>query len=156
MTAQIGDTLLFAGKRFGLASEPLAPWLQRRRNRHLRLRGNTTANRRGYVAEWEVVDGLLHLKQIVGKLLDDTPLEIQTLFPDATGPVPATWFTGGLRCPMGKMLHYVHSGYDTVSEYDLILWFIEGQLVEQRLNRNRLPQNIAPDDDDIDAELEID
>lgn len=152
MTAQIGDVLLFAGLRLGLASEPLAPWLQRRRNRHLRMRPQSTANRRGYVAEWEVVDGELHLRQIEGHLMDGTPLEIPLLFPDATGPVAATWFTGGLQCPLGKMLRYEHSGYETVREYDLILWFIEGQLVEQRLNRNRIPKHIPPDDDAREAD----
>lgn len=37
---------------------------------------------------------------------------------------------------MGKLLRYEHCGYGSVYEYDLILWFIEGHLVEQRINRN--------------------
>lgn len=158
MTAQIGDTLAFAGRQFGLASEPLARWLQRRRNRHLRLRGRTTANTRGYVCAWEVEDGRLYLKEFNGRLVDGSTMDLAQLFPGQEGPVLAGWFSGALVCPMGKLLKYEHSGYASVREFDLILWFIEGRLVEQRLNRNWVrPGDRDPDfDADIEEELDLD
>lgn len=147
MTAQIGDALRFAGLHLTLASEPLAPWLQRRRNRHLRLRADSTANRRGYRAEWDVEVGLLRLVRLHGQQANGDPLSVRTLFPQVDGPVPASWFTGALVCPLGRVQHYVHSGHATRREYELKLWIIEGRLVEQRLTRLELPGCRSADDD---------
>jgi len=158
MTAQFSDTLHFASRQFTLDTEPLSPWLQRRRNRHLHFKSRTTALSRGYVGVWEVIDGLLYLKQFTATMADGAPMDVGRLFPGSTGPVPAVWFSGALICPMGKLLKYEHSSYASTYEYELILWFIEGQLVEQRLNRNRPPPPPAHDDGDelrdIEAELE--
>ena len=36
-------------------------------------------------------------------------------------PVFASWFTGLLRIPQGKLLKYVHGGFGSLQERDLII-----------------------------------
>jgi hypothetical protein len=158
MTAQIMDHLTFAGNSYSLASEPLRTWLLRRKNRHISFgrRSRSTANRRGYSSGWEVIDRKLYLTRFKAQNPDGSDMGLTDLFPKSVGPVFAEWFSGGLRCPMGKPLELNHVGYSTVYEYDLILWFIEGVLVEPRLNMNREYVNlILQDDDPLDVEGEL-
>jgi hypothetical protein len=153
MTAQISDHILFEGRHFSLASEPLAAWLDRRKNRHLRFRRTSTACSRGYGAAWEVARGRLYLTKFVASLADGTPASMETLFanytdqfyasvnacaPENAGPGRfAFWFTGMLRCPMGKQLAYRHYGYGSIFERDLCLCFKDGYLIGSRIVDNR-------------------
>lgn len=152
MTAQISDGILFEGRQFRLASEPLASWLQRRKNKQLRFRRTSTACSRGYGAAWKVVRGRLYLTKFVATLVDGTPASMENLFayytdqfyasskaytPENAGPGRfAFWFTGMLRCPMGKQLAYRHFGYGSIYERDLCLCFKEGHLVGSRIVDN--------------------
>jgi hypothetical protein len=57
----------------------------------------STACWRGYVAIWEVHEGVLYLKGL-NAWVGDTKANLRTLFPDRykEGKVKADWFTGGL------------------------------------------------------------
>ena len=152
MTAQITDHILFDGQRFSLASEPLAAWLDRRKNRQLRFYRASTACSRGYGAAWEVARGRLYLTKFVARLVDGTPASIETLFANYTDQFYASvnvqapanegpgrfafWFTGMLRCPMGKQLAYRHYGYGSIFERELCLCFQDGRLIGSRIVDN--------------------
>lgn len=139
MTAQIKETLIFQGETCAMASEPLYPWLNRRRNKKIQFRRPHTACSRGYVGTWEIIDDRLHLVKIRAKFLDEREVELHDLFPESPLPVFANWFDGELRCPSGKLLGYVHSGYSSIHERDLFLKFKAGILIEQRTITNETP-----------------
>lgn len=62
--------------------------------------GYCTALYRGYVASWEIKDATLYLNQVrVGKCGSGNTVPLTALFPDSTGPLPATWFSGELVVP---------------------------------------------------------
>lgn len=137
MTAQIMDCIDFAGKVYKTASEPLKPWLQTRRNSKLRFRRHCSALRRGYLSQWAVIEGGLYLTSFSAVDPEGIQIGLQKLFKESSDKVAATWFSGKIMCPMGGLIQYAHCGYESVYEYELILWFIAGNLIEQRINCNR-------------------
>ncbi len=51
--------------------------------------------------------------------------------PQAKGrPVKATWFSGKLRVPKGKMTMYEHHGYDSRFEQETIITIDKGRLIK--------------------------
>jgi hypothetical protein len=157
MTAQTPDSLIFEGREVSLFSTPLeALWGES----HPRPRfiPTSTGLWRGYVATWKVESGSLYLSNLEGRVCVDRlgnvvygrldfmqeqigvdslsastrPISLALLFPDANGPVPATWFSGELRIPGGDCVEYVHMGYESVYERELRLRFERGVLVERR------------------------
>ena len=149
MTAQGGDNIIFEGRRLVLASEPLASWLERRKNKNIHFRRKSTAVSRGYLALWEIARGRLYLTRLLASLPDGTPASMDALFenyteqfyesvkayaPENAGPGRfAFWYTGGLVCPLGKMLVYKHYGYGSIFERELVLCIREGYLIGSRI-----------------------
>ncbi len=66
------------------------------------------------------------------------PYELKDLFPSQVrdGRVFASWFTGELRIPDGKMLRYVHMGYGSVYERERFIQIKEGLVVSERIVDN--------------------
>ena len=44
-------------------------------------------------------------------------------------PIPATWFTGSIDLPDGKQLEYVHMGFASTYERNILLRFENGKLL---------------------------
>lgn len=65
-------------------------------------------------------------------------VDIQTLFPGEES-VFAGWFTGTIRIKQGKLLKYIHAGYESVYEEDLFLHFCEGILTGRETRKNGSP-----------------
>ena len=82
---------------------------------------NSTALRRGYVGRWEIVEGRLYLVGLRGTLEDGTEASVATIFPEFPDRVFAHWYSGTIRIPQGKRLKYVHSGYGSTFEQDLLI-----------------------------------
>lgn len=96
--------------------------------------------------------GRLYLKSFSARLADGRPATIDSLFanysrqyldsvkaddPSNAGPGRcAFWCTGTLHCPFGARLKYVHSGYGSTYERDLLLSVEDGFLVGQRIVDN--------------------
>ncbi|MBN8494479.1 MAG: hypothetical protein J0M00_23930 [Burkholderiales bacterium] len=149
MTAQVSDLIRFEGRWRPLACEPLAAWLRRRGNRHLRFRTMHTGCRRGYRATWEVERGRLFLGSFSARLANGRFAGPTTLFESCSdqyladsgveGPSNrglgcfAFWFSGTLRCPLGPLLHYRHMGYSSQYAAWLELVFEGGLLTGQRV-----------------------
>ena len=57
-------------------------------------------------------------------------------------PVFASWFTGLLRIPQGKLLNYVHGGFGSLQERDLIV-SIESGVVARLWRLNYVPALFA-------------
>lgn len=143
MTAQLPDLLEYEGTRYSLCSLPMDTCPIVRINRY-ELHCHS-ALERGYVAEWAMDGGLLYLVAINGAFDEPnrSPISIETYFqnyfPDMPSPIFANWYSGTLRCPMGKRLRYVHRGFDSVHEQDLLLEIDHGRLVSATYRNNTPP-----------------
>jgi hypothetical protein len=149
MTAQIMDTLVYEGREYCLADEPLWDWLERKRNRRMRFVALHSGCWRGYESRWEVAEGRLYLTLFKARLPDGSAATIEGLFvnysqefyraagaldPANDGPGRfAFWVNGALHCPLGRLLEYRHVGYSSVYERELVLVFRSGFLVGSRI-----------------------
>ena len=145
MTAQVPDRLHFQEQCYRIFSEPLYQWLSKRQNRNVGFKRGNTACRRGYVGEWEVTEDRLYLINIHGGSSKGLPVTVGDLFPDSPERVFANWYSGIVRCMIGRMLAYSHAGYSSIYEQELHLSFQEGVLVGQRTIKNEPP---VPDEYD--------
>ncbi len=119
MTAQITDRILINGKRYNLYSEPFHQYLfkvykDNPRPEWINLLPLSTANWRGYQASWSIVDHQLFLNRISGTYQNERGtlkrLNLKLIF-GSSDPVKASWFSGTIKIPDGKLLTYVHAGY---------------------------------------------
>jgi len=112
MTAQFPDRLDLEGEKLALFTNPLEDYFC---NEHPRPRfvDGMTALWRGYVASWQIAGGKLYLTAISANVRDGAAvheLTLEEMFGEA-GPIFASWFSGRLRVPRGKLVEYVHMGY---------------------------------------------
>ena len=152
MTAQIPETLRFKGQNYAMCTEPLGFAI-----RSLKLPGEITSPHtacwRGYVGKWAVEEDALYLKdisftikEVVNGEFRYRDVDYAEAYPDAPDGVFAHWFTGEIRCPIGKRLKYVHMGYASTHEADLFLDFVKGRLVGQRTVVNgKAEDDLQPD-----------
>ena len=79
-----------------------------------------------------------HLLKILKEdCLEDIELSLKSLF-HVEDKVFADWFSGRLVCPYGKMIQYIHLGYESVYESELHLEILNGELVEFKTVSNKL------------------
>lgn len=81
----------------------------------------STACWRGYIGTWEIKESKFYLNKLEGciRLTKEDP-------------VFASWFTGVLRIPQGKMLHYVHMGFGSIYEREYHVKIENGVVVAER------------------------
>ena len=135
MTAQFREKLTYNGKEYGLATEPLEPYLD---EHGFKFYAWCTACWRGYKGSWIIENDKLYLVGFHGWVLESSGencgsscVDMNYLFPGQE-KVFAEWFSGELRIPHGEMLQYYHMGYASVYEKELYLEFKNGCLVGQR------------------------
>ena len=75
------------------------------------------------------------LKEAYKKLTEEKEIDMQLLH-ETDKPVFAHWISGEIRVPIGKILNYVHMGYASVFEEDLLLEFSNGILTGTRIVKN--------------------
>jgi hypothetical protein len=128
MTAQIGESILYNGEEYSMASEPLNQYLQTRND--IELVSNSSACWRGYYGDWEILDDKLYLIGLKAYIKGYREVGINYFFPQKQ-TVFANWFSGEIRIPKGEMLDYVHLGYASLYEKDLFLVFKNGKLISK-------------------------
>ena len=138
MAAQLPDTIAINGEKANLYSNPLEEyWIHRAKNRPEFY--SVPNCRRGYIGDWIIRDNQLFLKGIDGNfrkrylilLKKWVPCTLRSLFPGyRKGLIKATWFSGKLRIPRGKMTMYEHAGYDSRFEKELIITVEKGDVVK--------------------------
>lgn len=132
MTAQVHETLILNGEKTSMAFTPHFPEDHPRIHTGIPEDGQvsgvifSTACWRQYIGTWEVKDGHFYLTKIEGRfqLLGNEPLL-------------ADWFTGTLRIPRGKVLHYVHMGFGSVFEEEIHIRIESGRVISERVIDNR-------------------
>lgn len=156
MTAQFSDEISYQEQVMALACCPLSQY-SLKSGVKLTFLSLCSANWRGYVCAWEILDDRLYLKEIRGNLSRDLiskpaqwlldplteqvaylppRLSLEVLFPGYPNGIFAHWFTGKLRCPKGSLIQYKHMGFESIYESDLLLTIQKGILVssESKLN----------------------
>lgn len=128
MTAQAEERLIYKGEEIGMASQPLNQYLQNRSD--IKFVSDSTACWRGYYGNWEISDDKLYLIGLDAFIVGYREVDLNYLFPNQN-KVFADWFSGELRIRQGEMLEYVHMGYASLFEKDLILVIEKGILVNQ-------------------------
>ena len=131
-TTQFSDILYLKGQKHSLDSLPLEPYYGPG-NPRPKFRAPNTATWRGYIATWEIDRDVLQLKTIRA-WTDRAEVGLEALFPGQKGPVAATWFTGKLKVPQGKILkpavpHPIYGKY-------LMITVEKGRVVNQEVIDN--------------------
>ena len=134
MTAQLKEILLYKGDKVGMATEPLAPYLQNIKD--VNFSSRSTACWRGYFGIWELRDKKLFIIKLQAYLEGYKEVDLNYLFP-GKNEIFADWFSGEIRIPQGEMLQYVHMGYESIFETDLILSLKKGILIDEKVIDNR-------------------
>ncbi|MDF9834319.1 hypothetical protein M2103_002564 [Ereboglobus sp. PH5-5] len=146
MTAQFGDQLRYNGKKYKMATQPFDIYLE---THNIQTVSECTANWRGYYGEWEIIKGKLFLVSISANIRNMetkrkifysyknyAAVDLEYFFPGQK-KVFAEWFSGKIRLPVGEMLAYIHMGYASIFEKDIILKFKDGILISEKVINNR-------------------
>jgi hypothetical protein len=131
-TTQFSEILYLDGQKHSLDTLLLEPYYGPE-NPRPKFRAPNTATWRGYIATWEIDQGVLYLKTIRA-WTDHGEVGLPALFPGHKSPLPATWFTGKLKIPHGKMLkpavpHPIYGKY-------LMITVEKGRVVNQEVIDN--------------------
>ena len=137
-TAQIPDEILVDGRVEMLFSEPLNAYLARPGNlaklKPYFAKQRCSGSWRGYKAKWQVRDGRLYLTELDTDPCGDHPksVPLESLFMFEAKPVLASWYTGPLVVPQGRMVGYVHMGYESSYERYIVFLVKEGVVVDRK------------------------
>jgi hypothetical protein len=138
-TTQISEILYLNGQKHSLDSLPLEQYYNPK-NPRPQFRAPNTATWRGYLATWEIDRGVLYL-QAIRAWTDRGEVGLAELFPGRKAPVAATWFTGQLKVPQGKMIKPAVP--QPIYEKYLMIKVEKGRVISQEvvdyIERNRSP-----------------
>lgn len=142
-TAQYPDILIEGKDTVEIFSNPLEQYLNDKEEKVFcgeKLVESSTACWRGYQATWEIKDNKLFLLSVMkgcGEYSSDF-FDLEKEY--STDNVLANWFTGVIRCPIGKMLQYVHMGYGSIFEGEKYIYLTNG-LVDSVVTKQYLDYN---------------
>jgi hypothetical protein len=141
-TGQRPERIIYKGTEYALFTDPLESYFTDDNPRPVKLFGNEcTASRRGYIATWKVENGILYLVKVVAGDCSADPAEIDvTSIFRKNLPVEATWYSGTLRIPRGRLLKFINAGYASVYEEEILLTIDRGMLVREELKKNSKPE----------------
>jgi hypothetical protein len=138
------DFLVYEGKTYELLCDPLEAYFSDENPKPEAFRENWISSCvRGYIAKWKIEDGWLYLVSLwscedvefdekIGFWAPTREIPITTVFKDARGPVKATWYSGGLHVPQGKMVKEA-MGFGSTYTKSLYLMVEKGKIVGREL-----------------------
>lgn len=147
------DILIYNGDTIAIFSNPLELFLKLNGKENLDRGCNSSACNRGYIATWTIKNDSLFLVQI-----EKCGIQIVSGFysgyecPDSidselfsylktefkSGLIFADWFSDTIISPQGRILKYVHGGYLTKYERELLLTVENGLLVNSIVVKNSI------------------
>jgi len=148
MSAQVPDLIIMNGRKMELYTNPLEQyWIRLNKNRpSFKVAENC---KRGYVATWEIKGRRLFLRAIESQVLRRTLFFRKrwkrytvTSFLKSGGEIIASWFSGKLRIPNGRMTLYKHNGYDSRFEKETIITVDHGN-VEKMVTLDNVNQTLT-------------
>jgi hypothetical protein len=161
-TAQIPDIIIYNGDTLALYSCPLNSYPNQDLITSKELFGSSgcffTACWRNYIATWEIIDNELYLCKVRNSCyptslqgvaassksgiskdsIGNEYADLKALFPQRLkdGKVKADWVNEKLFCPQGKLLQYVHQGFESLYETEIGFTIEKGYLVETKILDN--------------------
>ncbi len=132
MCYQIKDTVSLRGYCYAVDEEPLH---SRGELPHFML--THTANHRGYVSSWSIVGGKLFMTSLTGDAMDGSATGMAVVFPDASEPVFADWYSGTLTLKTDTVRD-LESGTDLFDDF-IVLDINNGRLLTDRKERRPVP-----------------
>ena len=147
-TAQDPDVLIYEGKTYQLFANPLSSYYGGEVRPAFWVAPNTrsSGNWRGYIATWEIIDHRLYLTKIDSWFCNRRirtksgcrRVTLRDLFglKVIDGKVAATWFSDQLRIPDGRRLEYIHMGYGSIYERDIIFEVKAGRIIKREVIDN--------------------
>lgn len=145
MTAQFPERLICYGEEMNMYSEPLSNYLIEK-ELEAAFVAECSALWRGYLGTWEIIDGKLFLVSLTGNLSTGAEASISSIFPETSDKVFANWYSGDLKIPRGDLVEYIHMGFDSKFESELVVKILSGYVVATRLYYNK---QIDKDDDGL-------
>lgn len=139
-TAQVPDVLVLDGNAVPLNTNPLEPYLDAHRQTVPKFPPGSTANWRGYVATFAIRNGVLIVDKVEvsrwetptkGKAPVRRVEDVVTQVFAGRDDVPATWYTGALVIPRGKLVNYVHMGYGSTYERYTVIQVRSGYVLQR-------------------------
>lgn len=137
MAAQLPDHIWLNGKRMDLYSNPLELyWDQHNKRPNFQT---SEECKRGYIAKWEIRNDTLMLNRIEGNVKKNyflfwkkiVPYSLNMLFKKAGDrSVVASWVTGKLRVPQGNRTFYVHEGYESRFEREMVITIQKAKVIK--------------------------
>jgi hypothetical protein len=140
-TGQIGDRLIYKGDTLLLFSNPLEDYLSAKQKRSINdhvLEETSTACYRGYLATWEIMNDSLFLESIRKGCQEENPEYFDLVSEFGSKKVFAGWYTGKILAPGGKLLFYVHDGYESVYETETEFQIVNGHITRVTAYDNSL------------------
>jgi len=135
MTAQISESLQLDGEQVPMMATPLEQYFELGGERP-EFHATCSALWRGYRASWEIIDDRLYLVGLQGTGPGGRTINQKDLFPDYAERAFAHWYSGTIRIPRGKLLEYVHGGFGSQYEQDLMLTLDRGVVVSRQFIHN--------------------
>ncbi len=147
MTAQACEQIVYLGKQYSMYSLPIESYfaLQPTSPKFIRL---STDCWRGYLGKWEVRGEKLFLIEFNGFAKDFNEINLITLFPKQD-EVFASWYTGVIEIVSGKLIEYIHVGFESVYESSIFLEFKEGFLIKKVVINNEKSSNSKANSNDL-------
>ena len=126
-TAQYPDKIIYKGKEYALHTNPMEQYFEKNPEKKPGGGVISSALWRGYVATFEITDGLLYLKDLEIEIPNPKKKHDYIFASVIKKVVPSgkklkiDWFSGFLVLPEGEVVNYVHMGYGSSYErYTLI------------------------------------
>ncbi|HEX4852896.1 hypothetical protein [Arenimonas sp.] len=150
-TAQIPDQISFDGQTAALYAQPIQPLLSARPDLKKKvdryIKGGCSASWSGLRASWEIRDDQLYLVKLeANPCADPKDVPLRKLgAARGADRLLADWYSGQLRVPQGAEIEYVHMGFESQYERDLILTVEKGRIVGREVRENPLLQRPPPE-----------
>ena len=143
MTSQEPDIILYQNEKNSLYSNPLEGYFTLHPPRPP-FQMTKTSNWRGYVATWEIVEDRIFLIELDGNIKGMGTFKMKDLFPESPKRVFADWINEIIKIPKGNQLHYVHMGYMSIYEQEILLTMEKGIVIKRLIidNTKKDPKSI--------------
>lgn len=152
MTVQRPEVLEYEGKWYSLCTLPLEAYLARLPSPPSFF-ATPTCLERMYIRHWRIEKDRLFLIGLQAHDREGNAITLGHLFPGSSGPVRAEWYSGVLRCPLGKRLKTILFAFDSIYEADLLFPIEQGRLIGIERRTNPLPLKQPEEEMDMPAFL---
>lgn len=151
-TAQYGEMLFMDGRWYSMFSDPLSLSTERLDTlvqEKVNMEMSSSALWRGYIGYWSIVDKTLYLDSIHinHNYIDDTyetiiakDSPLFTKYKDSHG-ISASWMNDTIRVISGKIVKYVHMGWESIYEHEQYFSLENGEITGRTNLEYRLITN---------------